>query len=68
LDLHTSYIAPYHSRLTFMHTLDYVQVEPESGVQEEQVTEVFGDRQVSSYEDTNIVVMKTSPGASNHHP
>jgi hypothetical protein len=29
---------------------------------------VFGGPQASSYEDANIVVIKTSPGTSNHHP
>jgi hypothetical protein len=41
--------------------------EPESKFQEEQVRWVFEGQQVSSCEDANIVVIKTRPGASNHH-
>jgi hypothetical protein len=37
----------------FMHTLDHVQAESESIVQEEQIPEVFEGPQVSSGEDTN---------------
>jgi hypothetical protein len=38
----------------------------ESEFQAEQVRWVFGGPQASSYEDANIVMIKTSPGASNH--
>jgi hypothetical protein len=34
----------------------------------EQVQWVFGGPQASSCEDANIVVIKASPGASNHLP
>jgi hypothetical protein len=37
-----------------MHMLDHVQAELESGVQEEQVSEVFEGQQATSYVDTNI--------------
>jgi hypothetical protein len=37
-------------------------------IQAEQVRWVFGGPQVSSGEDTNMVAMKVSPDASNHHP
>jgi hypothetical protein len=40
--------------------------ESESEFQAEQVRWVFGGPQVSSCEDANIVVIKVSPGASNH--
>jgi hypothetical protein len=43
-------------------------VESESEFQAEQVQWVFGGPQASSCEDTNIVVIKASPGASHHHP
>jgi hypothetical protein len=35
---------------------------------EQQVQWVIGGPQVSSCEDTNIVMIKTSPSASNHRP
>jgi hypothetical protein len=38
--------------------------EPKSEIQAEQVQQVFGGLQVSSYEDANIVVIKTSLSAS----
>jgi hypothetical protein len=38
---------------------------PKSEFQAEQVQGVFGGPQASSCEDANIVVIKTSPGASN---
>jgi hypothetical protein len=38
--------------------------EPKTEIQAEQVHGVFGDPQGSSYEDANIVVMKTSPSAN----
>jgi hypothetical protein len=41
-------------------------VKPEPGVQVEQVQKAYGGPQVPGYEDTNIVVIKASPGAS--HP
>jgi hypothetical protein len=37
-----------------------------SEFQAEQVRWVFGDPQASSYEDANIIVIKTIPVASNH--
>jgi hypothetical protein len=37
-------------------------------IQAEQVQWVFGGPQASSYEDANIVVIKASSDASNHHP
>jgi hypothetical protein len=42
--------------------------EPKTGIQAEQVQWVFGGTQVLSCEDANIVVIKASPGASNHIP
>jgi hypothetical protein len=41
-------------------------VEPKIEIQVQQVQGVFGGPQASSYEDANIVVIKTSPGAFNH--
>jgi hypothetical protein len=38
----------------FMHTLDHMQAEPESEVQEEQLLEVFEGPQATSCMDTNI--------------
>jgi hypothetical protein len=43
-------------------------MEPEPEFQEEQVQWVFRGPQASSGEDANIVVIKTSPSASNHLP
>jgi hypothetical protein len=40
----------------------------ESEIQVKQVQWVFGGPQASSYQDTNIVVIKPSPGAFNHTP
>jgi hypothetical protein len=37
-------------------------------IQAEQVEWVFGCAQALSCEDANIVVIKASPGASNHRP
>jgi hypothetical protein len=37
-----------------MHTLDHMQVELESEVQEEQVLEVFEGPQATSFVNTNI--------------
>jgi hypothetical protein len=42
--------------------------EPKKEIQAVQVRWVFGGPQASSYEDANIVVIKESPGASNHIP
>jgi hypothetical protein len=42
--------------------------EPESKFQAEQVQWAFGGPQVSSCDEANIVVIKTSPSASNHYP
>jgi hypothetical protein len=50
----------------FAYTINHV--EPKTKIQVEQVHGVFGGPQTSSYEDANIVVTKTSPGASNHNP
>jgi hypothetical protein len=44
------------------------QTEPKTEIQAEQVQWVFGGAQASSCEDANIVGIKASPGASNHHP
>jgi hypothetical protein len=41
-------------------------VEPEPEIKKEQVQGVFGGPQASSNKDANIVMIKTSPGAS--HP
>jgi hypothetical protein len=35
-------------------------------IQAVQVRWVFGGPQASSYEDANIIVIKASPGTSNH--
>jgi hypothetical protein len=48
----------------FMHTLDHVQAELESDVQEEQVLEVFEGPQATSCIDTNIAFKQGKPGAS----
>jgi hypothetical protein len=50
----TSCIAPCRSQLMFMHTVDHVQTEPGSEVQDEQVPEVFEGSQMTSCVDTNI--------------
>jgi hypothetical protein len=42
--------------------------ESKTKIQAEQVHGVFGGPQASSCEDTNIIVIKASPGASNRHP
>jgi hypothetical protein len=42
------------SNSAHMHTLDYVQVEPEPEVQEKQVPEVFEGPQATSCMDTSI--------------
>jgi hypothetical protein len=42
--------------------------EPKMEIQAEQVQRVFGGPQVSSCEDVNTVVIKASPGVSNHYP
>jgi hypothetical protein len=42
-------------------------VKPESKFQAKQVRWVFGGPQASSYEDANIIEIKASPDASNHH-
>jgi hypothetical protein len=47
----------------YSYTLDHV--EPKSQIQAEQVQWVFGGPQASSCEDANIIVIKSSPGASN---
>jgi hypothetical protein len=44
-----------------MHALYHVQAEPESGVQEEQVSEVFEDPQATSCVDTNIAFEQGKP-------
>jgi hypothetical protein len=44
------------------------RAKPESEFQAEQVQRVFGGPQASSCDDANIVVIKASPGASNHYP
>jgi hypothetical protein len=50
----SSCIAPCRSWLIFMHTLDHMQAELESEVQEEQVSEVFEGSQATSCVNTNI--------------
>jgi hypothetical protein len=40
-------------------------VEPKTKIQVQQVWWVFGSPQASSYEDTNIVLTKACPDASN---
>jgi hypothetical protein len=42
--------------------------EPKTKIPEERVQGVFEGPQASSYEDVNIVVIKTSPSASQHNP
>jgi hypothetical protein len=42
-------------------------VEPKTEIQVEQVQWIFKGPQVSSYEDANIVMIKTSPGALNQY-
>jgi hypothetical protein len=44
-----------------MHTLDHMQMEPESDVQEEQVLEVFEGPQASNFMDTNIFPKQGKP-------
>jgi hypothetical protein len=43
-------------------------VDPKTENQAKQVQWTFRGPQVSSCEDANIVIIKASPGASNHHP
>jgi hypothetical protein len=43
-------------------------VEPNTEIQVQQVQWVFGGPQTPSCEDDNIVVIRESPGASNHIP
>jgi hypothetical protein len=63
----TSLIAPYRSRLMYVpYVIDHAETESE--IKKEQVQGALGGPQASSYEDTNIVVIKASPDASNHHP
>jgi hypothetical protein len=50
----------------FAYTIDHVEMKTEN--QAEQVQWVFRDLQASSCEDANIIVIKASPDASNHHP
>jgi hypothetical protein len=51
----------------FVHfTVDHAETKAE--IQADQVQWVFGGPQASSCEDANIVVIKVSPGASNHAP
>jgi hypothetical protein len=42
--------------------------EPKTKIPAKRVKWVFEGPQVPSYEDTNIVVIKASPGASHHYP
>jgi hypothetical protein len=51
---------------SFAYAVDHM--EPKTEIQVEQVQWVIGGTQASSREVANIVVIKTSPGASNHHP
>jgi hypothetical protein len=51
----------------FIHTLDHVQVEPESDPRGASLREYVGP-QAPSVMDANIVVIKASPGTSNHRP
>jgi hypothetical protein len=43
-------------------------VEPKSEIKKEEVQGALGGPQASSCDDANIVVIKVSPDASNHHP
>jgi hypothetical protein len=47
--------------IAHMHTLDHMQMEPESDVQEEQVLEVFEGPQASNFMDTNIFPKQGKP-------
>jgi hypothetical protein len=51
-----------------MHTLDHVQEEPKSGVQEEQVSEVFEGPQATSYVDTNLPLDQGKPRCITPNP
>jgi hypothetical protein len=44
------------------------RTEPKMEIQEKQVQWMFGGPQASSYKYANIDVIKSNPGASNHHP
>jgi hypothetical protein len=44
-----------------MHWLDHVFAEPKSGIQYEQISEVFGGPQVTSCMDTNIAFEQGKP-------
>jgi hypothetical protein len=46
--------------------VDHAESKSESEFQVEQVQWVIEGPHASSYEDTNIVVIKASPGASHH--
>jgi hypothetical protein len=59
----SSYIAHFLSCLILMHSLDRVFVEPEPEIRKG----VWWSTSAIAV-DANIVVIKTSPGASNHHP
>jgi hypothetical protein len=61
---HALHVMSVSHNCTF--ALDHV--EPESEFQAEQAQGVFGAPQASSCEDANIVVIKTSPNASNQCP
>jgi hypothetical protein len=52
------------------HVCGYVidHVEPEPDIKKEQVQGMFGGLQASRCKDANIVVIKASPGVSNHRP
>jgi hypothetical protein len=50
----------------YTYTLDHA--EPKSEIQAEQVQWVFGGPQASTWEDDNIIVIKSSPDAFNQCP
>jgi hypothetical protein len=67
---HIALCTPCIALFNYVHLL-HIQVdhaEPESEFQAEQVRQMFRGPQPSSEEDANIVVIKASPGVSNHYP
>jgi hypothetical protein len=64
--LYTSCIALFNCGHLLHIRVDHA--DPELEFQVEQVQLVFGGPSASSCEDANIVVIKVSPDASNHHP
>jgi hypothetical protein len=68
--VHASYytLHPYIALVNCGHLLHMRIDHAEPEFEAEQVQWVFGGPQASSCEDANIVVIKASPGASNHLP